>query len=91
MALGHFPYAKSDLKHISDFRLRYFLHYFNRLLQKLQYITELGKIKPQITQIIKGGHYHVELTAVDIYIKLQVTYNGESKLKTALSLTYNFK
>ena len=68
LALGHFPYAKSDLKHISDFRLRYFLHYFNRLLQKLQYITELGKIKQQITQIIKSemcavtnavGHYHV--------------------------------
>ena len=38
------------------------------------------------------GHYHVQLTGVDdICIKLQVTYNGERKVKSAKRRTYDFK
>ena len=37
------------------------------------------------------GYRHVQLTGVDdISIKLQVTYNGERKIKSAKRRTYDF-
>ena len=32
---------------------------------------------------VRVGHCNVQLTGVDIYIKLQVTDNGERKIKSA--------
>ena len=75
----------------------FFFALFKRLLQKLQYITKVRKNKTinyinhqrwndrsdkrslgfRISQCL------VQLTGVDIYIKLKVTYNGERKIESA--------
>ena len=81
---------------IQSFYFILFLHYFKRLLQKLHYITKVRKNKTtnyinhqkwnvrsdQRSLGFLVGHCHLQLTGVYICKKLQVSYNGERKVKS---------
>lgn len=53
---------------------------------------EMCTVHDQKSLSCQVGYCHVQLTGVDdIYIKLQVTCNGERKIKSAKRGTYDFK
>ena len=79
------------------FQILFFFALFKRLLQKLQYITKVRKNKTiyyinhqrwndrsdKRSLGFRISHCLVQLTGVDIYIKLKVTYNGARKIESA--------